>query len=49
MAENKCVEYNLDENCDSEGYKNEDKGDNESKVPDSDSDSSDVESSISGV
>ena len=38
MAENNnSVEYNLDENSESEGYKNEDIGDNESIVPDSDS------------
>ena len=37
MAENNTsVEYNLDENFDSEGYKNEDIGDNESILPDSD-------------
>ena len=35
MAENNTsVEYNLDENSDSEGYKNEDIEDNESIVPD---------------
>ena len=44
MAENSTiVEYNLDKNSDSEGYKNEDMGDNESVVPDSDPDSSDIE------
>ena len=49
MAENNTsVEYNLDENSDSEGYKNEDKGDNESIVPDSDPDSSDIEVSSVG-
>ena len=37
------VEYNLDENSDSEGYKNEDTEDNESIVPDSDPNSSDIE------
>ena len=36
MTENNTsVEYNLDENHDSEGYTNEDVGDNESTVPDS--------------
>ena len=40
---NTNIEYNLDENSDSEGYKNEDKRDNESVVPDSDPDSSDTE------
>ena len=40
---NTSVEYILDENSDSEGYKNEDKGDNESIVPDSDPYSSDIE------
>ena len=44
MAENNTsVEYNLDESSDSEGYKNEDVEDNESVVPDSDPDSSDIE------
>ena len=44
MAEiNTNVEYNLDEKSDCEGYKNEDIGDNESIVPDSDPDSSDIE------
>ena len=44
MAENNTsVKYNLDENSDSEGYKNEDIGDNESIVPDSDPNSSDIE------
>ena len=44
MAENNTsVEYNLDENSDSEGYKNKDIVDNESIVPDSDPDSSDIE------
>ena len=43
MAENNTsVEYNLDENSDSEGYTNEDKGDNESIIPDSDPNSSDI-------
>ena len=43
MAKNNTsVEYNFDENSDWEGYKNEDIGDNESKVPDSDPDSSDT-------
>ena len=44
MAENNTsTEYNLDENADCEGYKNEDIGDSESVVPDSDLDSSDSE------
>ena len=44
MAENNTsVEYNLNENSDSEGYKNEDIGDNESIVIDSDPYSSDIE------
>ena len=44
MAENKTsVQYSLDDNSDCRGYKNEDIGDNESKVPDSDLDSSDIE------
>ena len=37
------MEYNLDEKSDSEGYKNEDIGDNESTVPDSDPNSSHIE------
>ena len=49
MAENRTsVEYNLDENSDSEGYKNEHIGGNESIVPDSDPDSSDIEVSSGG-
>ena len=44
MSENNTsLEYNLDENSDGEGYKNEDIGVNESIVPDSDPDSSDIE------
>ena len=44
MAENKTsVEYNLDENSDSDGYKNDDIWDNGSVVPDSDPFSSDIE------
>ena len=44
MTENNAsVEYNIEENSDSEDYKNEDIGDNESVVPDSDPDSSDIE------
>ena len=44
MAENNTsVEYNLDKNSDSEGYKIEGIGDNESVVPDSDPKSSDIE------
>ena len=37
------MEYNLDENSNSEGYKNEDTGDNVSTVLDSMPDSSDIE------
>ena len=49
MAENNTsVEYNLNENYDSEGYKNEDIEDNVSIVPDSDPDSSDIEVSSVG-
>ena len=49
MAENKTsVEYNLDENSDSEGYTNEDKDDNESIVPDSEPVSLDIEVSSVG-
>ena len=49
MAENSTsVEFNLDENSDSEGYKNEDIGDNGSVVPDSDPDSFRYWSFISG-
>ena len=47
-ANNTSVEYNLDENSDCEGYKNEDIGDNESTVPDSDPDTSDIEVSSVG-
>ena len=43
VENNTSVEYNLDENSDSEGYRNEDKGDNESIVPDSDPNSLDIE------
>ena len=44
MAENNTsAEYNLDKNSDSEGYKNEEIGDNESIVPDCDPNSSDIE------
>ena len=43
MAENEIsVEYNLDEHSDSEGYKNEDIGDNESISSDSDPSASDI-------
>ena len=50
MTENNArVEYNLDKNSDSEGYKNEDIGDNESIVPDSDPNSSDIEVSSVGL
>ena len=49
MAENNTnVEYNLDKNSDSESYKNEDIGDNESIVQDSDPDSSDIKVSSVG-
>ena len=49
MAENNTsVEHNLDDNSDSEGYKNEDIGDNESIGPDSDPNSSDIEVSSVG-
>ena len=41
--ENTSVEYNLYENFDSEGYKNDDIGDTESIVPDSDQDFSAIE------
>ena len=44
MAKNNTsVKYKLDENFDSEDYKNEDIVDNESIVPDSDPNSSDIE------
>ena len=44
IAENNISEeYNLDENSDSEGYKNECIGSKESLVSDSDPDSSDIE------
>ena len=49
MAENSgSAEYNLDENFDSEGYKNEDIEDSESIVPDSDPDSPNIEVSSVG-
>ena len=49
MAENNTsVEYNLDGNSDSNGYKNEDIGDNKSTVPDSDLNSSHLEVSSLG-
>ena len=49
IAENNTsAECNLDENSDREGYKNEGIGDNESIVPDSDPDSSDIEFSSVG-
>ena len=49
MAENNnSVVYNLDENSDSEGYKNEDIWDNESIVPDADPNSSNIEVSSVG-
>ena len=44
IAENNTsAEYNPGENVDFEGYSNDDIGDNESIVPDSDPDSSDIE------
>ena len=50
MAENNTSEeFNLYENSDNEGYKNEDMGDNESIVPGSDSNSSDIEVSLGGL
>ena len=49
MAEsNTSVEYNLDENSDSGGHKNEDIGDNESIGPDSAPNPSDIEVSLVG-
>ena len=49
MAENNTsVEYNLDENSNSQDYKNEDIGDNESNVPDSDPNFLDIEVSSVG-
>ena len=49
MAErNTSTEYNLDENSDSEGYRSEDIGDNESILPDSDPNSLDIEVSSVG-
>ena len=49
MAENNTsIKYNLDENSDSKGYKNEDIGDNEPVVPDFYLDSSDIEVSSVG-
>ena len=47
--DNTSEEYNLDENSDSEGYKNEDIGKNESIVPHSDPDSSDIEVTSVGL
>ena len=44
VAENNTsMEYNIDENSDSEGYKKQDIGDNESIVPDSEPSFSDIE------
>ena len=43
VENNTSVEYNLDQNFNGEGYKNEDIEDNQSIVPDSDPDSSDIE------
>ena len=40
---NTSADYNLDKNSDSEGYKNEDIGDSESTVPNSEPNSSDIE------
>ena len=49
MAENNTsVEYNLDENSNCEGYKNEDIGNNESILLDCDHESSDIEVSLVG-
>ena len=49
MAENNTsVEYNLDKNSDSEGYRNEDIEYNKSIVPDPDTNSSDINVSSGG-
>ena len=49
MAENNTsAEYNPNENFDFESHINEDIGDDESKVPDSDPDSLDIEVSSTG-
>ena len=48
VENNTSEEYNLDENSNSEGCKNEDIGDNESIVPDSGPDPSDIEVSSAG-
>ena len=49
MAENNTsAEYNCDENSSNEGYQNEDMGDSESIVPDTDPTSSDTEASSVG-
>ena len=48
VENNTSVEYNFDENSDCKSYKNADIGDNESVVPDSDPDSSDIEVSSVG-
>ena len=48
VENNTSAEYNLDENSDSEGYKNADIGDNESIVTDSHPISSDIEVSSVG-
>ena len=49
MAENNArMEYHLDGNSNSEGYQNEDIGDNVPKIPDSDPNFSDIEVSSVG-
>ena len=48
VENNTSEEYNLHENSDCEGYKNEDTGDNESIASDSDPNSSDIEVSSLG-
>ena len=49
VKNNTSAKYNLDENSNFEGYKNEDIGYNESIVPDSDPDLSDIEVSSGRV
>ena len=48
VKNNTDAEHNLDKNSDFEGYNNEDMGDNESIVPGSDLDTSDIEVSSVG-
>ena len=48
FVNNTSAEYNLDKNSDNEGHKNVDIVDNESLVPDSDPDSTDIEASSVG-